>query len=186
MLRLAPAAGACYPSSHRITRWRDAPFDGAWHRPHDTDRGPPPPMAFLPARPVSEKYLFIHPSPLTRPPPASPSNSPLALAQAYMTRDLLKKNFPELAEDGALEICIIKVRAVRWIARRTDRGSADPRFGASIFLLQHNFFAAASFGVGDLPHCALHFPLLTNSPPIIPSSRLLADHRRQGFGPAPG
>jgi hypothetical protein len=47
-----------------------------------------------------------------------------------MTRDLLKKNFPELAEDGALEICIIKVRAVRWIARRTDRGSADPRFGA--------------------------------------------------------
>eukprot|EP00740_Mantoniella_antarctica_P007227 CAMPEP_0181365212 /NCGR_PEP_ID=MMETSP1106-20121128/9921_1 /TAXON_ID=81844 /ORGANISM="Mantoniella antarctica, Strain SL-175" /LENGTH=374 /DNA_ID=CAMNT_0023480221 /DNA_START=75 /DNA_END=1199 /DNA_ORIENTATION=- len=34
--------------------------------------------------------------------------SPLALAQAYMTRDLLKKNFPELAEEGALEICIIK------------------------------------------------------------------------------
>lgn len=26
-----------------------------------------------------------------------------------MTRDLLKKNFPELAEEGALEICIIKV-----------------------------------------------------------------------------
>jgi hydroxymethylbilane synthase len=38
------------------------------------------------------------------------SRSPLALAQAYMTRDLLKKNFPELAEEGALEICIIKVR----------------------------------------------------------------------------
>ena len=34
--------------------------------------------------------------------------SPLALAQAYMTRDLLKENFPELAEEGALEICIIK------------------------------------------------------------------------------
>jgi hydroxymethylbilane synthase len=34
--------------------------------------------------------------------------SPLALAQAYMTRDLLKANFPALAEDGALEICIIK------------------------------------------------------------------------------
>jgi len=34
--------------------------------------------------------------------------SPLALAQAYMTRDLLKKNYPELAEEGALEICIIK------------------------------------------------------------------------------
>lgn len=34
--------------------------------------------------------------------------SPLALAQAYMTRDLLAKNFPELAEEGALEIAIIK------------------------------------------------------------------------------
>ena len=34
--------------------------------------------------------------------------SPLALAQAYMTRDLLKENFPALAEEGALEICIIK------------------------------------------------------------------------------
>ena len=37
------------------------------------------------------------------------SYSPLALAQAYMTRDLLKENHAELAEDGALEICIIKV-----------------------------------------------------------------------------
>lgn len=34
--------------------------------------------------------------------------SPLALAQAYLTRDLLKKAFPELNEDGALEIIIIK------------------------------------------------------------------------------
>ncbi|KAI8469226.1 MAG: porphobilinogen deaminase [Monoraphidium minutum] len=34
--------------------------------------------------------------------------SPLALAQAYMTRDLLKANFTELAEEGALEIVIIK------------------------------------------------------------------------------
>ncbi|KAK9826755.1 hypothetical protein WJX81_005847 [Elliptochloris bilobata] len=34
--------------------------------------------------------------------------SPLALAQAYMTRDLLKASFPELQEEGALEICIIK------------------------------------------------------------------------------
>ena len=37
------------------------------------------------------------------------SRSPLALAQAYMTRDLLKASFPELGNDGALEICIIKV-----------------------------------------------------------------------------
>lgn len=35
-------------------------------------------------------------------------HSPLALAQAYMTRDLLKKNYPDLEEDGALEIVIIK------------------------------------------------------------------------------
>eukprot|EP00199_Chlamydomonas_sp_CCMP681_P001980 CAMPEP_0119106056 /NCGR_PEP_ID=MMETSP1180-20130426/3853_1 /TAXON_ID=3052 ORGANISM="Chlamydomonas cf sp, Strain CCMP681" /NCGR_SAMPLE_ID=MMETSP1180 /ASSEMBLY_ACC=CAM_ASM_000741 /LENGTH=348 /DNA_ID=CAMNT_0007091289 /DNA_START=74 /DNA_END=1120 /DNA_ORIENTATION=- len=34
--------------------------------------------------------------------------SPLALAQAYMTRDLLKENFPELRDDGALEIIVIK------------------------------------------------------------------------------
>lgn len=34
--------------------------------------------------------------------------SPLALAQAYQTRDRLKESFPELAEDGALEIKIIK------------------------------------------------------------------------------
>eukprot|EP00877_Chromochloris_zofingiensis_P013876 jgi/Chrzof1/8742/Cz03g22200.t1_PBGD1[v5.2] len=34
--------------------------------------------------------------------------SPLALAQAYLTRDLLKSGFPELAEEGALEIVIIK------------------------------------------------------------------------------
>ncbi|MEW5300001.1 MAG: hypothetical protein WDW38_002828 [Sanguina aurantia] len=34
--------------------------------------------------------------------------SPLALAQAYLTRDLLKANFPDLAGEGAIEICIIK------------------------------------------------------------------------------
>mmetsp|Transcript_33429 Transcript_33429/g.72139 ORF Transcript_33429/g.72139 Transcript_33429/m.72139 type:complete len:384 (+) Transcript_33429:292-1443(+) len=34
--------------------------------------------------------------------------SPLALAQAYLTRDLLKKTHPELAEPGAIEIKIIK------------------------------------------------------------------------------
>lgn len=34
--------------------------------------------------------------------------SPLALAQAYLTRNLLKSNFPELAEEEALEIVIIK------------------------------------------------------------------------------
>jgi hydroxymethylbilane synthase len=35
-------------------------------------------------------------------------DSPLALAQAYQTRDKLKAAFPELAEEGAIEINIIK------------------------------------------------------------------------------
>jgi Porphobilinogen deaminase, dipyromethane cofactor binding domain len=34
--------------------------------------------------------------------------SPLAMAQAYQTRDRLKEAYPELQEDGAIEICIIK------------------------------------------------------------------------------
>lgn len=34
--------------------------------------------------------------------------SPLALAQAYQTRDRLKEAFPALQADGAVEICIIK------------------------------------------------------------------------------
>jgi len=34
--------------------------------------------------------------------------SPLAMAQAYMTRDFLMEKFPELAVEGALEITIIK------------------------------------------------------------------------------
>merc|ERR1719171_3460651 len=34
--------------------------------------------------------------------------SPLALAQAYLTRDLLKKAHPELAEEGAIQVKIIK------------------------------------------------------------------------------
>ena len=39
--------------------------------------------------------------------------SPLALAQAYQTRDRLKEAFPELQEDGAIEICIIKTTGAR-------------------------------------------------------------------------
>eukprot|EP00560_Eucampia_antarctica_P007125 CAMPEP_0197823388 /NCGR_PEP_ID=MMETSP1437-20131217/717_1 /TAXON_ID=49252 ORGANISM="Eucampia antarctica, Strain CCMP1452" /NCGR_SAMPLE_ID=MMETSP1437 /ASSEMBLY_ACC=CAM_ASM_001096 /LENGTH=364 /DNA_ID=CAMNT_0043422525 /DNA_START=54 /DNA_END=1148 /DNA_ORIENTATION=- len=36
--------------------------------------------------------------------------SPLALAQAYETRKRLIENFPELAEEGALEICVMKTQ----------------------------------------------------------------------------
>lgn len=59
------------------------------------------------------------------------SRSPLALAQAYMTRDLLKKNYPELAEEGALEICIIKVRSPNQNSSRLS-SRVDP--------IYHHFF----------------------------------------------
>mmetsp|Transcript_32990 Transcript_32990/g.46847 ORF Transcript_32990/g.46847 Transcript_32990/m.46847 type:complete len:364 (+) Transcript_32990:94-1185(+) len=36
--------------------------------------------------------------------------SPLAMAQAYETRRRLIENFPELEEDGALEICVMKTQ----------------------------------------------------------------------------
>ena len=36
--------------------------------------------------------------------------SPLALAQAYMTRDLLMANFADLKEEGAIEICVMKTQ----------------------------------------------------------------------------
>ena len=36
--------------------------------------------------------------------------SPLALAQAYLTRKLLIEQFPELEEEGALEICVMKTQ----------------------------------------------------------------------------
>lgn len=36
--------------------------------------------------------------------------SPLALAQAYETRKRLIENFPELGEEGALEICVMKTQ----------------------------------------------------------------------------
>jgi len=36
--------------------------------------------------------------------------SPLALAQAYMTRTLLMEQFPELTEEGAIEICVMKTQ----------------------------------------------------------------------------
>jgi hydroxymethylbilane synthase len=36
--------------------------------------------------------------------------SPLALAQAYLTRELLMENFEELKEEGAIEICVMKTQ----------------------------------------------------------------------------
>lgn len=36
--------------------------------------------------------------------------SPLAMAQAFETRKRLQENFPELTEDGAIEICVMKTQ----------------------------------------------------------------------------
>mmetsp|Transcript_7094 Transcript_7094/g.7741 ORF Transcript_7094/g.7741 Transcript_7094/m.7741 type:complete len:373 (-) Transcript_7094:72-1190(-) len=36
--------------------------------------------------------------------------SPLALAQAYLTRELLMENFDELKQEGAIEICVMKTQ----------------------------------------------------------------------------
>jgi hydroxymethylbilane synthase len=36
--------------------------------------------------------------------------SPLAMAQAYETRRRLREEFPELCEDGAIEICVLKTQ----------------------------------------------------------------------------
>jgi hydroxymethylbilane synthase len=36
--------------------------------------------------------------------------SPLAMAQAFLTRKLLREGFPELCEDGAIEICVLKTQ----------------------------------------------------------------------------
>ena len=42
--------------------------------------------------------------------------SPLAMAQAYQTRDRLKEAFPEIQEDGAVEICIIKTTGLSLVS----------------------------------------------------------------------
>jgi hydroxymethylbilane synthase len=36
--------------------------------------------------------------------------SPLALAQAYLTRKCLIENYPELGEKGAIELCVLKTQ----------------------------------------------------------------------------
>jgi hydroxymethylbilane synthase len=64
-----------------------------------------------PARAVSAKSrssVLVYAAVVVQTVKIGTRGSPLALAQAYMTRDLLKANFPDLAEEGALEIIIIK------------------------------------------------------------------------------
>lgn len=103
--------------------------------------------------------MLLSTTPTDGPLLTSPSRSPLALAQAYMTRDLLKENHPELAEEGALEICIIKVRSrpLRYsiVASRSPLDQSNPpRF--SLTRLRR--------GARPCPH--RHFPELYLTPPI--------------------
>ena len=46
----------------------------------------------------------------TRPLRIGTRGSPLALAQAYMTRQLLMDNFEELSSEGAIQLCIMKTQ----------------------------------------------------------------------------
>ena len=43
--------------------------------------------------------------------------SPLALAQAYLTQRLLRETFPELAEEGKVEICVINTTGDRVLSQ---------------------------------------------------------------------
>jgi len=68
--------------------------------------------AFAPA-PVSQRSssaLFMAEEGEIKPLRIGTRGSPLALAQAYETRRRLIENFPELEEDGAIEICVMKTQ----------------------------------------------------------------------------
>mmetsp|Transcript_667 Transcript_667/g.1934 ORF Transcript_667/g.1934 Transcript_667/m.1934 type:complete len:359 (-) Transcript_667:502-1578(-) len=60
-------------------------------------------------RPTRGAYLVVRASAVeTKTLKIGTRGSPLALAQAYLTRQLLQTNYPELKEDGALDIVVIK------------------------------------------------------------------------------
>eukprot|EP00522_Entomoneis_paludosa_P011482 CAMPEP_0172453802 /NCGR_PEP_ID=MMETSP1065-20121228/10975_1 /TAXON_ID=265537 /ORGANISM="Amphiprora paludosa, Strain CCMP125" /LENGTH=363 /DNA_ID=CAMNT_0013206019 /DNA_START=64 /DNA_END=1155 /DNA_ORIENTATION=- len=69
--------------------------------------------AFAPAanvdRPQTVRYMADDAEAVT-PFRIGTRGSPLALAQAYETRKRLQENFPELCEDGAIEICVLKTQ----------------------------------------------------------------------------
>lgn len=69
--------------------------------------------AFAPSTPAftkSNTALFMSAEGEVTPLRIGTRGSPLALAQAYETRERLIEAFPELAEDGALEICVMKTQ----------------------------------------------------------------------------
>jgi Porphobilinogen deaminase, dipyromethane cofactor binding domain len=85
----------------------------------------------LPARRVAgarRPCVRAHATPQPRVPvKIGTRGSPLALAQAYQTRDRLKEAFQQLAEAGAIQICIIKTtgaplpRATRRVTSRSSQ-----------------------------------------------------------------
>jgi hypothetical protein len=67
--------------------------------------------------------------------------SPLAMAQAYMTRDLLEKTFPELAAEGALAIVIIKTTGDKVRAERRDVCHLDSWESSGESSMMHTTYA---------------------------------------------
>ena len=78
----------------------------------------------------------------TRPLRIGTRGSPLALAQAYMTRQLLMDNFEELSSEGAIQLvrscltfltsdCIMCNRRVPLAVHHEDAGRHDPGQGAA-------------------------------------------------------
>ena len=77
----------------------------------------------------------------TRPLRIGTRGSPLALAQAYMTRQLLMDNFEELSSEGAIQLvrscflltsdCIIRNRRAPLAVHHEDAGRHDPGQGAA-------------------------------------------------------
>uniref|UniRef100_A0A7R9Z503 Porphobilinogen deaminase, chloroplastic n=1 Tax=Pseudictyota dubia TaxID=2749911 RepID=A0A7R9Z503_9STRA len=70
--------------------------------------------AFTPSQPAFSRAqstaLFMAEEGEVKPLRIGTRGSPLALAQAYETRRRLQEIFPELCEDGALEICVMKTQ----------------------------------------------------------------------------
>ena len=69
---------------------------------------PPPPRRSLRASTTRRTHVIVCAQATTKTLKVGTRGSPLALAQAYMTRDKLQAAFPALKEEGALEIVIIK------------------------------------------------------------------------------
>jgi len=66
--------------------------------------------AFTRAQSTTRTALFMSESGVTAPLRIGTRGSPLALAQAYETRKRLLASFPELNEEGAIEICVMKTQ----------------------------------------------------------------------------